>query len=74
MIKAKTQVLEKKGVYGKCSCNGEILFYSDRSVRCSSCNKLYGLLYSSVAESLKHRINKKCFLPRLANGKQEFES
>jgi|GEM_PF-3223874 hypothetical protein len=42
------QVLEERGVYGKCSCNGDILFYSDYGVRCKECGKLYGLWYDDI--------------------------
>jgi hypothetical protein len=52
------EAIKEKGVYGKCSCGGDILFYSNYGVRCSSCNKLYGLWAHSLDESLKRRIKK----------------
>jgi len=35
-------VLADKGVFGICSCGGDIMFYSNRGVLCTSCGKLYG--------------------------------
>ena len=32
-----------KGVFGSCSCAGEVLYYTDRGVRCSTCGKVYGV-------------------------------
>ncbi|MBI4258793.1 MAG: hypothetical protein HY619_07545 [Thaumarchaeota archaeon] len=51
------EVLEDKGVFGACSCGGDVRFYSDSGVKCSVCGKLYGLWYirrkvkTEVAES-----------------------
>jgi hypothetical protein len=36
-------VLTDKGVFGVCSCGGEIMFYSNRGVLCTRCGKLYGI-------------------------------
>lgn len=36
------QVVEKCGIFGKCLCGGDVLFYSDSGVRCKDCGKLYG--------------------------------
>jgi hypothetical protein len=38
----KPIVLPEKGVFGVCSCGGDIMFYSNRGVLCSRCGKLYG--------------------------------
>ncbi|MCL4435420.1 MAG: hypothetical protein M1503_06075 [Thaumarchaeota archaeon] len=35
--------IHSKGVFGPCSCGGEVLYYTDRGVRCSTCGKLYGV-------------------------------
>jgi hypothetical protein len=35
--------VHSKGVFGPCSCGGEVLYYTDRGVRCSTCGKLYGV-------------------------------
>ncbi|MGQ9468211.1 MAG: hypothetical protein ACUVTD_00015 [Nitrososphaerales archaeon] len=48
------QVLEEKGVFGKCSCGGEILFYSDSGVRCKKCGKLYGTWFKREKAAIKH--------------------
>lgn len=36
-------VLNDKGVFGICSCGGEVMFYSNRGVLCTRCGKLYGV-------------------------------
>lgn len=38
-------VLEDRGVFGTCSCGGDVKFYTDSGVKCSVCGKLYGLWY-----------------------------
>jgi len=38
----KPIILTDKGVFGLCSCGGEIMFYSNRGVLCTRCGKLYG--------------------------------
>jgi hypothetical protein len=35
--------IHSKGVFGPCSCGGEVLYYTDKGVRCSTCGKLYGV-------------------------------
>ena len=32
-----------KGVFGHCACGGDVLYYTDKGVRCSACGKLYGI-------------------------------
>jgi hypothetical protein len=53
------QIIEEKGIYGKCSCGGNLLFYSDQGIRCEECGKLYGLWYNSLNDSLKRRLSSK---------------
>jgi hypothetical protein len=43
-----------KGVFGPCSCGGEVLYYTDKGVRCSTCGKLYGV-WSNKSTSLLKR-------------------
>jgi len=47
------QVVEEKGVFGKCSCGGEVLFYSDAGVRCKKCGKLYGTWFQRRKSAIK---------------------
>ncbi|MEE9585705.1 MAG: hypothetical protein V3W09_02270 [Nitrososphaerales archaeon] len=35
--------IHSKGVFGPCSCGGEVLYYTDKGVRCSTCGKLYAV-------------------------------
>tara|TARA_B100000315_G_C14465169_1_gene535623 strand:+ start:711 stop:998 length:288 start_codon:yes stop_codon:yes gene_type:complete len=35
--------IHTKGVYGPCACGGDVLYYTDKGVRCSTCGKLYGV-------------------------------
>ncbi|MEE8186282.1 MAG: hypothetical protein V3U49_02170 [Nitrososphaerales archaeon] len=42
-IQRIVEVLDGKGEFGSCTCGGIIKFYSDAGVKCSSCNKLYGV-------------------------------
>jgi|TARA_B100000315_G_scaffold208041_1_gene203100 hypothetical protein len=35
--------IHAKGVFGPCSCGGDVLYYTDKGVRCSTCGKLYGV-------------------------------
>ena len=42
-IQRIVEVVEEKGEYGSCNCGGIIRFYSDAGVKCSSCNKLFGV-------------------------------
>ncbi len=35
--------IHNKGVFGSCSCGGQVLYYTDKGVRCSTCGKLYGV-------------------------------
>jgi len=37
------EAIDSKGVFGRCSCGGEVLYYTDQGVRCSTCGKLYGV-------------------------------
>ena len=37
------ETMDSKGVFGRCSCAGEVLYYTDQGVRCSTCGKLYGV-------------------------------
>lgn len=34
--------IHSKGVFGPCSCGGEVLYYTDRGVMCETCGKPYG--------------------------------
>jgi hypothetical protein len=45
--------IHSKGVYGPCSCGGEVLYYTDRGVRCSTCGKLYGVWKQRQSALLK---------------------
>ena len=36
-------ILADKGIFGICTCGGEIMFYSNRGVLCTRCGKLYGV-------------------------------
>ncbi len=51
------QVIEERGIYGKCSCGGDLLFYSDQGIRCKECGKLYAFWYDSLNDSLKRRLS-----------------
>ena len=42
-LREESIVLTDKGVFGVCSCGGEIMFYSNRGVLCTRCGKLYGI-------------------------------
>lgn len=35
--------IHSKGVFGPCSCGGEVLYYTDKGVRCFTCGKLYAV-------------------------------
>ncbi|MCP8308331.1 MAG: hypothetical protein H3Z54_06515 [archaeon] len=48
------QVVVEKGIFGKCSCGGEVLFYSDQGVRCKKCGKLYGTWFQRKKSAIKH--------------------
>lgn len=48
------QVVEEKGIFGKCSCGEEVLFYSDSGVRCKKCGKLYGTWFKRKKSAIKH--------------------
>ncbi|MEM3437486.1 MAG: hypothetical protein QXP55_02980 [Nitrososphaerales archaeon] len=48
------QVVEEKGVFGKCSCGDDILYYSDSGVRCKKCSKLYGTWFKRKKSAIKH--------------------
>jgi len=41
-LREKPIILTDKGVFGLCSCGGDIMFYSNRGVLCTRCGKLYG--------------------------------
>jgi len=41
-LREKPIILTDKGVFGVCSCGGDIMFYSNRGVLCRRCGKLYG--------------------------------
>ncbi|MCP8321627.1 MAG: hypothetical protein H3Z52_11920 [archaeon] len=47
------QVVKEKGIFGKCSCGGEVLFYSDAGVRCKKCGKLYGTWFQRRKSAIK---------------------
>ncbi len=46
-----------KGVFGPCSCGGEVLYYTDRGVRCSTCGKLYGVWANQGAALIQRARN-----------------
>ncbi|MEM3383069.1 MAG: hypothetical protein QXL52_04500 [Nitrososphaerales archaeon] len=48
------QVIEEKGIFGKCSCGDNILYYSDSGVRCRKCSKLYGTWFKRKKSAMKH--------------------
>ncbi|MGQ9719448.1 MAG: hypothetical protein ACUVWK_06410 [Nitrososphaerales archaeon] len=48
------QVVEERGAYGKCTCGGEVLFYSDFGVRCKACGKLYGTWFHRKRAAIRH--------------------
>lgn len=33
--------LKEKGVWGTCSCGGDLLYFSDHGIKCVDCGKLY---------------------------------
>ncbi len=39
------------GVFGVCSCGGDVLYYMDRGVRCKECGKLYGTVDHNFKKS-----------------------
>lgn len=49
--------IQSKGVFGPCSCGGEVLYYTDMGVRCATCGKLYGV-WTEKRRSLIQRANK----------------
>jgi len=48
------QVVEERGVFSKCSCGADVLFYSDSGVRCKKCGKLYGTWFQRKKSAI-HR-------------------
>jgi hypothetical protein len=48
------QVVKEKGIFGKCSCGDDILYYSDSGVRCKNCGKLYGTWFNKKRSAIKH--------------------
>jgi len=60
--------LKERGVFDKCGCGGNVLYYSDHSVRCERCSKLYG---SWIAD--KNYIPKKSVVPEREKPKPEEE-
>lgn len=49
--------IHSKGVFASCSCRGEVLYYTDMGVRCSTCGKLYGI-WANKSNSLIQRTKK----------------
>lgn len=45
-----------RGIFCSCSCGGEVLFYSDKGVRCSTCGKLYGIWTNNQQIQVKRSI------------------
>jgi len=45
-----------KEPFGRCSCAGEILYYTDRGVRCSTCGKLYGVWTNQHHSQIKRTL------------------
>jgi len=43
-----------KGVFGSCSCGGQVLYYTDRGVRCSTCGKVYGIWGNNGGALINH--------------------
>ncbi len=53
--------VHSKGVFGVCACRGEVLYYTDKGVRCSTCGKLYGVWsdnHNSLIKRAKDLIDK----------------
>ena len=46
-----------KGVFSSCSCGGNVLYYTDRGVRCSTCGKVYGV-WGSNGGTIINRANR----------------
>ena len=34
------KLIDSYGIFGKCSCGGNIHFYTNRGVKCSDCDKI----------------------------------
>jgi len=52
----RIESLPSKGVFCSCSCGGEVLYYSDKGVRCSTCGKLYGIYTNNRQSQIKRSI------------------
>jgi len=35
--------LTNRGIYGTCTCGGNVFYFSNRGVMCDTCRKLYGV-------------------------------
>ncbi|HZW55460.1 MAG TPA: hypothetical protein VFF30_04145 [Nitrososphaerales archaeon] len=65
MVQRATPIKER-GVFDKCSnCGSNVLYYSDHSVRCEGCSKLYG---SWIAD--RNYIPKKSVVPEKERKKE----
>jgi hypothetical protein len=52
----RIESLASKGVFSSCSCGGEVLYYSDKGVRCSTCGKLYAIWTNNRQSQIKRSI------------------
>jgi hypothetical protein len=39
------ETLTNMGVFGTCTCGGDVVYYANRGVMCHDCGKLYGVWY-----------------------------
>jgi hypothetical protein len=63
----KASPIKERGIFDKCSgCGGNVLYYSDHSVRCEGCARLYG---SWIAD--KNYIPKKSVVPEREKRKED---
>ena len=49
--------IHTKGVFGPCACGGDVLYYTDKGVRCSTCGKLYGIWTNQQNSLIKRAQN-----------------
>lgn len=58
-MKTAVTMIKEGGVFGKCSCGAEVIFYSNHGVQCKKCDKLYGVWHyirkKNSNETLKNK-------------------
>jgi DNA-directed RNA polymerase subunit N (RpoN/RPB10) len=64
--------IHSKGIFGPCSCGGEVLYYTDKGVRCSTCGKLYGV-WAEKRYSLIQRAQELLFQSQQPNEKETLD-